>query len=148
MDALIKGQVEIVPSATATPATPPADYQRMSVTSQMYNAQVRKAREYENLAKLYPGTDYAKILESYASETLSGEHLIPLPEPDRKTYSATEIGEILGIHRYRVGHLANANNLKTKEYGVWAFDVVPETGKQVQVFRYFENAIPVLRNLL
>ena len=148
MDALIKGQTEIVSSTVERPVTPPADYQRMSVTSQMYNAQVRKAREYENLAKLYPGTDYAKILESYASETLSGEHLIPLPETDRKTYSATEIGEILGIHRYRVGHLANQNGLKTKEYGVWVFDIVPEIGKQVQSFRYFDNVIPVLKKLL
>jgi len=145
MDVLIKGQLEIKPTTQESILT---NLQGMSITSKLYNAQVRKAREYENLAKLYPGTDYGKILESYASEALSGEHLIPLPETDRKTFLATEIGEILGIHKFRVGHLANENNLKTKEYGVWAFDIAPDTHKQVQVFRYYENVIPVLKKLL
>ena len=145
MDALIKCQAGISPTP---PEAPLANLQGMSIMSKLYNAQVRKAREYENLAKLYPGTDYGKILESYASHALSGEHLIPLPETDRETFSATEIGEILGIHRFRVGHLANENNLKTKEYGVWAFDVAPDTHKQVQVFRYYGNVIPVMKKLL
>jgi len=30
----------------------------------------------------------------------------------------------------------------------WVFDIVPETGKQVQSFRYFNNIIPVLKKLL
>jgi len=148
MDLLIRGQANIAPVPPAPPLTLETDYQDMSAKSKLYNAQVRMAREYENLAKLYPGTDYAKILESHASKALSGEHLIPLPESDRKTYSATEIGEILGINKFKVGHLANQNQLKTKEYGDWFMDIVPGTHKQVQVFRYYDNVIPVFKKLL
>ena len=146
MDALIKGEVEILPTTSEIPVS---DFQGMSVKSKMYNAQVRKAREYLNMAKLYSNTDYEKILESYASEALSGEHLIPLPELDRMTYSATDIGKQLGITAKKVGILTNQNHLKSKEYGVWVFDIAKNTpGKQVQLFRYYDNIIPVLKKLL
>jgi len=128
---------------------PITEYQRMIAESRLLNAQVRKAREYENLAALYRGTEYAKILDSYESEVLAGKPLIPLPELPERTYTATEIGKKLGISAKRVGMLTNEHDLKTKEYGMWFRDVaLHRQDMEVPAFRYFENIIPVLKELL
>ena len=41
------------------------------------------------------------------------------PPVAQQTYSASEIGERLGISGNKVGRLAKAHNLKTEEYGIW-----------------------------
>lgn len=97
---------------------PIIEYQRLIAESRLLNAQVRKAREYGRLADQYRGTEYAKILDSYASEVLAGAHVLPLPKADRRTYSATEIGQQLGVSANKVGVLANRHNLKTDDYGI------------------------------
>ena len=84
MDDLISGKYRLVAQVS--------ENQHMIAESRLLNAQARKAREYENLAALYRGTEYAKILDSYASEVLAGKPLIPLPELPERTYTATEIG--------------------------------------------------------
>jgi hypothetical protein len=141
MDDLISGKYRLVAQAS--------ENQHMVAESRLLNAQARKAREYENLAALYRGTEYAKILDSYASEVLAGKPLIPLPELPERTYTATEIGKKLGISAKRVGMLTNEHDLKTKEYGLWFRDVAPHRqDMEVPAFRYFENIIPILRELL
>ena len=65
-----------------------------------------------------------------------------------KTYSATEIGNILGVTAYKIGLLAKSHNLKTEENGVWVMDKSKYSNKEVSTFRYFENAINVFRGLL
>jgi len=74
--------------------------------------------------------------------------LIPLPKSERKTYSATEIGQMLGISSNKVGALANKNNLKTKEYGELVWDKSPYSAKEVQSFRYYDEVVPVLKEIL
>lgn len=139
MDALFAGRFKLMPMT---------EYQRLIAESRLLNAQVRKAREYGHLADLYRGTDYAKILDSYASAALAGEHVLPLPALERKTYSATEIGEHLGITAHKVGLLTNRHNLKTAEFGIWALDKSPNSNKQVQSFRYYDSVIDALQKLL
>jgi len=141
MTSLISGQYRLVAQVS--------ENQHMIAESRLLNAQARKAREYENLAALYRSTEYAKILDSYASEVLAGKPLIPLPELPERTYTATEIGKKLGISAKRVGMLTNEHDLKTKEYGLWFRDVaLHRQDMEVPAFRYFENIIPVLRELL
>lgn len=127
---------------------PMTEYQRLIAESRLLNAQVRKAREYENLADLYRGTEYAKILDSYASEALAGARVLPLPRAERRTYSATEIGKQLGISANKVGILANRHKLKSDDYGMWVHDKAPHSAKQIQSFRYYEEIIPLLKELL
>ena len=67
-----------------------------------------------------------------------------LPECE-KTYSATEIGEMLGISANMVGKIANANNLKTDEYGITIMDKSRYSSKEVPNFRYYEKAIDAIR---
>lgn len=71
-----------------------------------------------------------------------------MPVAERKTYSATEIGNKLGISANKVGSLANKHNLKTEEYGKLYHDKSKYSNKEVESFRYYDNVIPVLEELI
>lgn len=89
-----------------------------------------------------------KVFDLKGAETLSGEDLgdfLPLIE---KTYSATEVGNRLGISSNKVGKLANLHGLKTEEYGVTVMDKSKYSSKEVQSFRYYENVVQKLKEIL
>lgn len=69
-----------------------------------------------------------------------------LPEVE-KTYSAKEVGDMLGISANMVGRLANKNGLKTPEYGRYVANKAKDCDKEVQSFRYNDNGIKVLQEL-
>lgn len=69
-----------------------------------------------------------------------------LPEVE-KTYSAKEVGDMLGISANKVGRLANANGLKTPEYGRYVADKSKNSDKEVETFRYNETGVKVLQEL-
>ena len=64
-----------------------------------------------------------------------------------KTYTATEIGEMLGISANKVGVLAKQHNLKTEKYGIWVVDKSKYSNKEVSTFRYFQNALDTIKKL-
>lgn len=141
---------EVIPSIRKTGGytlKPMTDYQKEQTRLKEENAHIRKAQILERLANQYEGT-YRQILHAYATKELSGKFLLPLPELEEKTYSATEIGELLGITANRVGLLTNRYDLKTEQYGQWFKDKSRYSDKEVSSFRYFERVIPVLQDLL
>lgn len=138
MDSLMSGKAKIVGMT---------EYQQIMAQTRAENVRIRKAQILERLAAQYDGT-YKQVLQAYATKELTGEFLLPLPELERRTYSAGEIGAILGISKKKVGAIANENNLKTDAYGKWFVDKSPYSKKEVQSFRYYENIIPVLRELI
>ena len=69
-----------------------------------------------------------------------------LPETE-KTYSAEEVGKMLGISANMVGRIANANGLKTPEYGRYVADKAKGSDKEVESFRYNENGVKALQEL-
>ena len=71
-------------------------------------------------------------------------NLLPKTE---KTYSATEVGNMLGIFAVKVGRLANANGLKTAEYGVYVMDKSKYSTKEVENFRYNDKGVKALQEL-
>ncbi|MCM1223565.1 MAG: Bro-N domain-containing protein [Lachnospiraceae bacterium] len=91
---------------------------------------------------------YKAILISKSAELLIGENIIPLPKSEQKTYSATEIGEMFGISAQKIGNIAKKYNLKTEEYGSWYRDKSPYSNKEVDTFRYNDNAIEKFREIL
>lgn len=131
MDGLMSGRVK---TADMT------DYQRQ-------NIHIQKAKLLNQIALGYDGT-YRQILQAYAARELTGEFILPLPALERKTYTAGEIGEMLGITANKVGTLANQNGLKTDEYGKWFVDKSPHSSKEVQSFRYYDSVVPVLQGLI
>jgi phage regulator Rha-like protein len=92
--------------------------------------------------------EYVQVLQSKATEIVTGKAMLPLPTLERKTYSATEIGQKLGISANKVGKLANEYNLKTEEYGKLFHDKSKYSNKEVESFRYYEDVIQVLEMLI
>ena len=55
--------------------------------------------------------EYKNILNSYAANTLAGKEILALPGVDEKTFSATEIGDILGVSANKIGKISNLYNI-------------------------------------
>lgn len=89
----------------------------------------------------------AEVFGLAALEQLTGKTVNYRPECER-TYSATEVGELLGVSSQRIGKLANANGLKTDEYGITVMDKSPYSPKEVSAFRYNQKAVDKIRGLL
>ena len=70
-----------------------------------------------------------------------------LPEVE-KTYSATEVGQMLGVSANKIGKTANAYNLKTKAYGVFVLDKARYSDKQVPTFRYNRKGVSKIAEIL
>ena len=65
-----------------------------------------------------------------------------------KVYTATQVGEMLGVSANKIGRIATANNIKTEEYGEWFKDKAKYADKEVPSFRYNDKGIERLRELL
>ncbi len=112
------------------------------------NSRARMSKEFSKLATQIDNPKFKEILNVYAANTLADNEILPLPRLEQKTYTATELGNILGISGNMVGRLANEHNLKTDEYGYWAYDKSKHSSKQVESFRYFEHIIEKFREIL
>lgn len=123
------------------------DYQKLMMQTRAENAKIRKAQILTRLANQYDGT-YKQVLNAHATKELTGEYLLPLPQLPDKTYSASELGAMLGVSANKIGTLANRHNLKTEQYGSWFNDKAKHCNKEVQSFRYYPSVIPILQGLL
>lgn len=114
------------------------------------NARARIASMWLKLAKENPIPEYQQICAHYASAELTGgTAVLPLPEVTERTYSAAEVGELLGgVSANKVGRVANQNGLKTPEYGKEVWDKSPHSSKQVPTWRYNAKAVDKLRALI
>lgn len=79
---------------------------------------------------------------------LVGYDAIPLPVIEEHYYTAAEAGEKIGVSANKIGRVANANNLKTEQYGKFFLDKSARSSKQVEAFRYNANGIEALRHLI
>ena len=83
-----------------------------------------------------------------SAETLTGISISYRPQIEQVTYSAKEIGDMLGISANRIGRIANAYGLKTEEYGLYYLNKSQHSDRQVEHFRYFENAVDKFKTIL
>lgn len=132
----------------AAATRPMTEYQRQVMADRERRSRLQAARLLNQIAGNYHGTTYEQILQAHATKELTGEYLLPLPSLPAKTYSAREVGEILGISAHQVGVLANRHKLKDDAYGQWFKDKSPYGNKEVSTFRYFETTIEALREVL
>lgn len=142
---------DVLPSIRKTgsytkPNAAPTELQlrRMNVMEQ--NAAIRRAKVLLAIGKASLIDKYEQICQCKAAELVAGEQILPMPKT-RKTYSATEIGEKLGVSANKIGRLANKYNLKTDKYGELCGDIT-SSGRQVQNFYYYEEAIEKFQELL
>ena len=115
----------------------------------LLNAQYRMLKllmakpELQKLSPVALETLQVKAMESVTGANL-GEYL---PEVS-KTYSATEVANAFGVTSAKVGKIANANDLKTEEYGIFVMDKSRYSSKEVPTFRYNEKGKQEIGRLL
>ena len=117
---------------------------------QEMNMRIRMSEQFLKLAEIETtlSKNYRDILISKSVEALAGEQLLPLPKVVQKTYSAKEVGEMLGVTAQRIGRIANLNNMKTDEFGEFYKDKSPYSSKEVDTFRYNDKAVEQFKKLL
>ena len=117
---------------------------------QEMDTRIRMSEQFLKLAEIETtlSKNYRDILISKSVEALAGEQLLPLPKVTQKTYSAKEVGEMLGVTAQRIGRIANLNNMKTDEFGEFYKDKSPYSSKEVDVFRYNDKAVEQFKKLL
>ena len=144
---------EVLPSIRKTGSYtakehPMTNYQQMMAEKWERDHALQEARFYAGMAKRYRGTNYEQVLNAYATKSLSGEYLVPLPQMGEQMLTAGEVGERLGISANMVGRLAKQYNLKTDQYGEWFHDKSRYSDKQVPSFRYKACVVDKLREVL
>ena len=117
--------------------------------AKLNNSRARIAAEWRKLADIVPVNEFKQVCASYAGKALAGHEVLPLPAVAEKTYSAEEVGAMLGgLSANKVGRVANQNGLKVPEYGLEVWDKSPYCNKQVPVWRYNNKAVGRLREIL
>ena len=114
----------------------------------LLNAKTRAAQTWLKIAEAVNIPEYKQIASTYAANTLADKQVLELPTAERKTYSATDIAKQFNITKNMIGKIANEHNLKTTEYGKLFYDKSPYSSKQVETWRYYENAIPAFAKIL
>lgn len=112
------------------------------------NANVRMAKMLKSLIPFSKSERYKEILVSEVAKVLTGRELIPPPEVEAKTITATQIAEILGVSVQKIGIISNKYNLKTEQNGYWVHEKAKYCNKEIPNFRYFESAIEEFRKYI
>ena len=135
---------------------PIQNLEELKIRAQLERAEAMKLNAKTRMFNTIMKTINNKVLSPVAVEVFGlkaieqitgidmGQHLPQVP----KTYSATEIGKMLGVSANMIGTLAKNHNLKTEENGIWVMDKSKFSSKEVSTFRYFENAINIFKGLL
>lgn len=144
---------EVIPSIRKTgsynkPSKQPITQQEQRAKAMLLNAQSRQCKLWLRLAETTDLPDYKHICQQKAAEVLAGSPVLPMQKAEKKTLSATEIGKILGITAHKVGMLANKFALKSDAYGKYFYDKSPNSNKQVETFRYYEDAVEKFKEIL
>ena len=117
----------------------------METETKLNNSQTRKAN---SIMRMYKQCDDPKMKDYLFNKAI--EALVGItPLPSKKLLTAEQVGKKLGISANMVGRIANANNLKTEEYGKEEIAPTKYDDKHVvATWRYYENVIPVLENII
>lgn len=126
----------------------PSEYQLKALDIKEKELSLRESELYLRIADSVSVPEYKQIMNSLAVKAVSGEMYLPLPAVNQKTYSATDIGDILGVSANKIGRLARQFNMKTPEYGKYFYDKAKYSSKELETFRYYGNAIDKFKSVL
>ncbi|WP_051965514.1 BRO-N domain-containing protein [Thermanaerosceptrum fracticalcis] len=144
LKALRKGEVVVV----SPDKLQELEIKRMNAEARLINARVRQAKlilQSKDGKSLSPVS--VELLNINALEVLTDSKINYRPEVE-KTYTASDIAKETGISANKIGKIANANGLKTPEYGISVLDKSPYSDKQVPSWRYNEKGRQKLLELL
>lgn len=125
---------------------------KQNADARLRNAKVREAKFLLEVVDKYKNVlaeQSVELLTINAIEVINGKNTLDRPKlPDKKYYTATEIGEEFGITANKVGKIANANNLKIDEYGRFVLDKSRYSAHQEPTFRYNEKGKCKIKELI
>lgn len=112
------------------------------------NAKTRKANLLYKIAMATESQSSAQSMLALAAKELTGEMTIPAMK--QKEYSATEVGEKLGISAQKVGKIANQLGIKAEQpgqnrFGRWANSKSRYSDKEVAQWLYSEDGLSAIR---
>lgn len=126
----------------------PTEFEIRKLENESEMIRLEKAKLLERLANGITNEKMKNTLIIHSANTVTGQLLLEPEKAERRSYTAGEISEMLK-ERYNIeitvnmiGRIATKHNLKTEEYGYLAYDKSKTSVKQVETFRYFENAVP------
>lgn len=115
------------------------------------NAATRKANLMYKIAMHTESKSSSRRLLALAAKELTGEMAIPVMK--QKEYSATEVGQKLGIKANKVGRIANKLSIKAEqpgqnEYGRWGNSKSRYSSKDVPQWLYSEKGLQAIKSAL
>lgn len=139
---------EVLPTIRKHGAYMAPELKKNMAEARLLNARARVSNQWLKLAQQVLVPEYKQICASYASGVLAGTPVIPLPLAEQRFLSATELGELFGVSANRIGKLANQNGLKNDQFGKWFHDKSKYSAKEVDVFKYNDEAVKQFKELL
>ncbi|MFJ6967345.1 MAG: ORF6N domain-containing protein [Ligilactobacillus ruminis] len=115
------------------------------------NAKTRKANLLYKIAMATESQSSAQSMLALAAKELTGEMTISVMK--RKEYSATEVGDKLGITANKVGRIANILDLKAEQpgenqFGRWAMSKSKYSNKEVAQWVYYQAGVNKIAEFL
>lgn len=141
---------EVIPSIRKTGSYSAGnDIKAMRAEAMMRNAKTREANLWLKFAAVLDSRPHKQLCASYGTQVLTGgQRVLPLPEVE-KTYSAEEVGAMLGgLSGQKVGRIATKHGLKVPEYGRLTLDKSRYSSKEVETWRYNEAGVEALRQIV
>jgi len=96
------------------------------------------------ISESFKGLIHEQVLKAKAVEILTGDKNLLPPIQVEKTYSATELGELVEISSKMVGILANKYNLKNNENTIVTI-AMDKTGTDRETYRYKEHCVELFK---
>ncbi len=125
---------------------------KKNAEARLRNAKVREAKFLLEAVDKYKNVlaeQSVELLTINALEIINGKNTLQKPVlPDKKYYTATEIGNELGVSANKVGKVANENNLKTDEYGKVILSKSLYSSRQCPTFIYNEKGKAKIKKIL
>ena len=141
---------EVIPSIRKTGSYSAGnDIKAMRAEAMMRNAKTREANLWLKFAAVLDTRPHKQLCASYGTQVLTGgQRVLPLPEVE-KTYSAEEVGAMLGgLSGQKVGRIATKHGLKVPEYGRLTLDKSRYSSKEVETWWYNEAGVEALRQIV
>lgn len=126
-----------------------AQQRRLSIMED--NAATRKANMMYKIAMATSSETARQSLLAHAAKELTGEMTLPVMK--HKEYTATQIGQKLGITSNKVGRIANQLGLKAEqpgqnEYGRWANSKSRSSDKEVPQWLCFDKGVKAIESAI
>lgn len=112
------------------------------------NAATRKANLMYRIAMATESNSSKQSLLANAAKELTGEMTIPVMK--KKEYSATDVGNQVGLTANKVGRIANKFGIKAKQpgqnkYGRWSNSKSQHSDKEVPQWLYFDEGLKFIK---